>query len=164
MIIKWIKHESFQDYKKPAMLIGMPKCDWKCLTELGLDQSICQNCKLAELENVVISTDSIIHIYENNPITSAIIFGGLEPMLSINELVDFISEFRKNNVDDIVIYTGYYPHEIQHELTQLSEFENIIIKFGRFVPNKPKVYDDILGIELVSDNQFAKIISTKGCE
>ena len=29
----------------------------------------------------------------------------------------------------------------------------------RFIPNKPSRYDDVLGIELSSDNQFAERIS-----
>jgi hypothetical protein len=38
-------------------------------------------------------------------------------------------------------------------------FKNIIIKFGRFVPNKPHHIDEVLGIELASDNQYAKRIN-----
>ena len=36
--------------------------------------------------------------------------------------------------------------------------KNIIIKFGRFIPNRPSRYDEVLGVELASDNQFAKRI------
>ena len=39
------------------------------------------------------------------------------------------------------------------------KWENIIIKFGRYIPNQEKHYDDVLGIELASDNQYAEVIS-----
>lgn len=61
--------------------------------------------------------------------------------------------------DDIVIYTGYTPEEVEEEVKLLSEFENIIIKFGRFRPSQTPHYDDVLGINLVSDNQYAVKIS-----
>ena len=61
--------------------------------------------------------------------------------------------------DDIVIYTGYNKEEIVDKITQLADFKNIIIKFGRYVPNRPSRYDEILGITLVSDNQYAEKIS-----
>ena len=32
---------------------------------------------------------------------------------------------------------------------------SIIIKFGRFIPNKPSRFDELLGVELASDNQYA---------
>lgn len=79
-------------------------------------------------------------------------------MLQFDEILNFIKEFRKAYTDDIVIYTGYYEHEIENEVNMLRDFENIIIKFGRFVPNKPYVYDKTLKIKLISDNQYAKRI------
>ena len=44
-------------------------------------------------------------------------------------------------------------------LEELKKFPNVIIKFGRYVPNKESHYDEILGINLVSDNQYAEKIS-----
>ena len=41
----------------------------------------------------------------------------------------------------------------------LSYFDNIIIKFGRYIPNKQSHYDNILGVNLASDNQYAVKIS-----
>ena len=49
--------------------------------------------------------------------------------------------------------------EISKELDALRPLGNIVVKFGRFIPNKPSRYDDVLGIELSSDNQFAERIS-----
>jgi len=39
------------------------------------------------------------------------------------------------------------------------ECKNIIIKYGRFIPDKEKHYDEVLGIYLASDNQYAERIS-----
>ena len=61
--------------------------------------------------------------------------------------------------DPFIIYTGYYPEEIDGQIKFLSIFENIIIKFGRYIPNRNNKYDEILGVTLASDNQFAKKIS-----
>ena len=32
----------------------------------------------------------------------------------------------------------------------------IIVKFGRFRPNQEPHYDEVLGVNLISDNQYAK--------
>ena len=41
------------------------------------------------------------------------------------------------------------------ELKQLNQFDNIIIKFGRYKQNSNTIFDKVLGIELASDNQYA---------
>jgi hypothetical protein len=33
---------------------------------------------------------------------------------------------------------------------------NIIVKFGRYRPNQEPHFDKVLGVELASDNQYAK--------
>ena len=98
----------------------------------------------------------IIERYVSNPITEAIVFGGLEPFDDFNEIYTFIADFRQYRKDDIVIYTGYYPDEISSYLDRLSVFENIIIKFGRFLPNKSHRFDELLGVQLSSDNQWSE--------
>ena len=46
------------------------------------------------------------------------------------------------------------------ELNKRSScFPNIIIKFGRFIPNQEGHYDEVLGINLASKNQFGEKIS-----
>lgn len=155
MKIKYIMDENFQDYKKPSMLIVMCNCDWKCLRELNLDISICQNSQIAQQKNIEVSIESIINRYLNNPITQAVVIGGLEPMLQFEEVLEFVKQFRKYSNDDIVIYTGYYPEEIQDKIKELIQYKNIIIKFGRYIPNKDKRFDEVLGVWLASDNQFA---------
>jgi pyruvate-formate lyase-activating enzyme len=158
--VKGIYYETFQDYKKAAMLIAMAKCDWKCLKEQGLDYSLCQNCALAKQKTTSVEISKIFAEYKSNPITKAIIFGGLEPMLQFDEVLSCIEYFRSQGCqDDIVIYTGYYPEEIQDKLDLLIQYDNIIVKFGRFKPGLEEVYDPILGVMLASDNQFARKLS-----
>lgn len=159
MLIKQIVDEDFQDYKKPSMMIAMCECDWKCSREQCLDFSICQNSELAQQEDIDVEIETIVKRYLNNPITHAIVIGGLEPFCQLAELMDLIDAFRICSNDDIVIYTGYYPDELLYEINILKEYKNIIIKFGRFILNSNKKYDEILGVELASDNQFALKIS-----
>lgn len=89
----------------------------------------------------------------------SVVIGGLEPFLQFEDLLTFVKDFRAVSEDDIVIYTGYYASEIDHQIDELKKFKNIIIKFGRYVPNKPSVYDKVLGITLASNNQKAFKIS-----
>ncbi len=153
--LKQLVDEIFQDYKKPAMLLATCYCDWKCLKERDFDISICQNSDLSKQPNIKVTFDSIISRYINNPITHALIIAGLEPMLQFDEVVDFVKKFREVSQDDIVIYTGYYPEEVQSKINILKQYGNIIMKFGRFIPDRPTRYDDVLGVILNSDNQYA---------
>ncbi len=99
--------------------------------------------------------------YLNNPLTSAIVIGGLEPFEQSTELFRFIFMLRRvfGCNDDVVIYTGYTEDEIKDDVKNLSAYENIIIKFGRYRPDQEAHYDDVLGVNLVSDNQYAIRIS-----
>ena len=157
MIIKQLIDEDFVNYKKPSMFIGFPSCSWKCDRECG--EKVCQNGTLATSPNIEIKVNTIIKRYENNPITKAICCGGLEPFDSFDDLKEVVGKFRKETSDDIVIYTGYKKEEILNHINWLQQFENIIIKFGRFIPNQGKHFDEILGIWLSSDNQYAEEIS-----
>ena len=93
-----------------------------------------------------------------NTITKAICFQGLEPFDS-PEWLELVDLFRQYTKDTIVIYTGYYENELIEQLKQLKKYSNIIVKFGRFVPNQPSRYDELLGVSLASPNQYAKKIS-----
>lgn len=161
MELKGIIDEDFVNYKKPSMFLATCYCDWKCLAEKNLDTSICQNSELANQENIEISVDKIIERYLNNPITQAIVIGGLEPIKQFDELLDFIFQLRIKHKcnDDVVIYTGYYPIEIVYQAVLLSKYKNIIVKFGRFETNSDKRFDEILGVWLSSSNQRAEKIS-----
>lgn len=157
MIIKQLIDEDFINYKKASMVIGFPYCSFKCDKECG--QPVCQNSTLANAPEIRINSADIVDRYINNPITSAIVYQGLEPLDSWTDLISLTRTFRQHTNDDIVIYTGYNKDEIKHSIEQLKEYKNIIIKYGRYVPNQKKHYDEILGIELASDNQFAEKIS-----
>ena len=80
-------------------------------------------------------------------------------MDSWNELRLLVQQFREQTLDDIVIYTGYKEEEISEQVFWLKQFKNIVIKFGRFVPNQSPHYDEVLGVNLASDNQYAKKVS-----
>ena len=82
-------------------------------------------------------------------------------MIQIEEIYCLLYELRINQHcnDDVVIYTGYTENEIPAVIHELSQFKNIILKFGRFLPNRPKRFDDVLGVTLASDNQYGKVIS-----
>lgn len=158
MRVKTIVDEDFVNYKKPSMFIGTISCGGKCCLEAGLPLSVCQNDGWRSCAPVVISDEEICMRYLLNPITSAIVIGGLEPFEQFDELFNLISKLRigLSCDDDVVIYTGYNKDEIADEVRTLNMFNNIIVKYGRFVPNKPHRYDDVLGIELASDNQYAE--------
>lgn len=161
MKVKDIRDEVFQDYKKPSMLISMCECDWKCFTERGLNPSICQNSAIAQQPDINVSIPDICDRYITNFITFAVVIGGLEPMLQFGEVIEFIRCLREDCLvdDDVVIYTGYYPEEIQDELDQLSQYKNIIVKFGRYRTDLQPHFDEVLGITLASSNQYALKIS-----
>lgn len=159
MRIKFIKSEDFVNYRKCSMFIGTCFCDWKCCKELNIPLSICQNNGWSSNPIFDLSDNNIISSYMSNDIMEAIVIGGLEPMLQFDEIYEFIDSLRKVTNDDVVIYTGYYPNEIIDKTEKLSKFKNIIIKFGRYIPNRPTRYDEVLGITLASDNQYAEKIS-----
>lgn len=160
MKIKGVLDECFQDYKKTSMLISMAGCDWKCCKEADIPISVCQNSELAKQKDINISAQELIERYLKNPISKSIIFAGLEPMLQFDEILYFVDMLQGEYkcFDDIVIYTGYYPEEVP-QINVMKDFKNIIIKFGRYMPNRPSRYDEVLGIELASDNQYAVKIS-----
>ena len=155
MVIKDIIYEDFTNYKKPSMFIITPKCSFKCCKEYGCD--ICQNMGIVKYADIDIDIDSIINKYIDNKITSSIVFGGLEPLDSFDDLIEFIESLRNkyHNQDDVVIYTGYKEEEIKDKIKALSKYTNIILKVGRFIPNNLPHLDMILGVKLSSDNQYA---------
>lgn len=159
MKIKGLVDEDVVNYKQTSMFIILGTCDWKCCIEGGFDVSICQNSTLAKADEIELSIENIYHRYINNPITEAIVIGGLEPFTKFIDIYSLIKYFRDNNCNDtFIIYTGYYPHELMPQLKALNEFDNIIIKFGRYKQNTPSRFDEILGVELSSDNQYAVVL------
>ena len=158
MRIKFLVDEDFVNYKKPSMFIGFPTCTWKCEKECG--QKMCQNKELALSPDIEVSYETIVSRYIQNPITKAVVMGGLEPFDSWEDLVNLIHEFRRHTQDFIIIYSGFYLSEINDKVEYLRQnYDNIIIKFGRFVPNQEPHYDEVLGVKLASSNQYAERIS-----
>ena len=163
MIIKQLVEEDFVNYKDPAMFIAFPKCSFKCEKEFGV--SCCQNSMLALAENINVSVVDILERYMANPITSAIVLGGLEPFDSAEDVIGFISYVRHYIPDPIVIYTGYTEDEVkkikafdENLYSILALYENVIVKFGRYIPDQELHFDEVLGVKLASDNQYAKYI------
>ena len=160
MRLKHIVAEDFSNYKKPSLFLVSSICDWKCCIEQGLDIGVCQNAPLVSQQTKDYSNEQIFEAYQKNDITKAIVIGGLEPMLQFDEVESLIKYFRNYGEDcEFVIYTGYYPFEIENQIQILSQYKNIIIKYGRYIPNRQSRYDDVLGVTLVSDNQYAMRIS-----
>ena len=160
MRISNLKDEDFVNYKKPSVFIGTCFCNWKCCDEAGISREVCQNYQLHNSKQHDLTFEQIYRRYINNPLTSAIVIGGLEPILQSEEVIGLIKYFREHNChDDFVIYTGYYEEEIQSIIDTLKEYDNIIFKFGRFKPNQEKHWDEVLGVYLISNNQYGKKIS-----
>ena len=172
MRIKNLIDEDFVNYKKPSLFIGCGECDFKCDRECG--KAVCQNSALAKAPSISVYEGEIIDRFFNNPITDAFVFGGLEPFYSqetvdglIRLMLEIIAQhgFRHYTEPiDVVIYTGFYPTEIYDYLKEIQKNIgtvyngkgiNVIIKFGRFIPDSTPRFDELLGVELASDNQFA---------
>lgn len=156
--------EDFINYKKPSMYLIFPNCDFKCDRECG--RPVCQNSALAHSPVIDVDKDEIIEEYLNNPITEAIVMAGLEPFDSPLDLVPFIDALRRqyNCDDDIVIYTGYTEDELESNMSYnyiRNNYDNIIVKFGRFKPDEELHLDKLLGVRLASPNQYARMISKR---
>ncbi len=153
MKLKGLIYEDVANYKKVSLFIIFPSCTFKCDKENGC--KACQNSHLATIPAFEYDVDKLLDEYLSNPITSAIVCGGLEPMDSFDDLLTLVDTCRKRTDDDIVIYTGYREDEISDKVDVLKNYKNIIIKFGRFRPNQKSHYDEVLGVELVNDEQHA---------
>ena len=157
MKIKGLVEYDISNYYKPSMFIIFPYCTFKCDYECG--RAVCQNSTLAKEEIKNIKPKDLMERYVNNPLTKAIVCGGLEPFDSLQDLSNFIELARLFTDDDIVIYTGYTEEESVEIIKELSKEKNIIIKFGRFIPDQESHYDEVLGVNLASPNQYARRIS-----
>lgn len=159
MIIKNILDEDFVNYKKPSMYVAFPYCTFKCEKEAGA--KFCQNSPLALAANISIGEEELIERYLNNTITKAIVCCGLEPMESFPELVSLLNKLRcqYHCDDDFVIYTGFNKDEILTKIDVLKQYNNVVIKYGRYKPGQAPHFDEVLGVKLASDNQYAERIS-----
>ena len=157
MKIKGLNECDFVNYKKTSMYIIFPFCTLKCDKENGCNY--CQNSPIMREPDIDISVESLANRYISNPLSHAIVCAGLEPFDTFDDLLELVKELRKVTEDDIVIYTGFNKDEITEECKSLSAYKNIIIKFGRYRPNQEKHFDEVLGVYLASDNQYAEKIS-----
>ena len=161
IMIRGLVDEDFVQYKKHSLFIGTAFCDWKCCKDAKCPISMCQNSPLAKTNIHTMTYFDLYKRYQLNNITSAIVFGGLEPFLQTEEVLGFVEFIRqKGCLDDVVIYTGYYPEEINSKLEKVKSIcetygGSIVVKFGRYVPNSPSIKDEVLEVTLSSDNQFA---------
>lgn len=171
MKIKGIIDEDFVNFKLPVMYIAFPHCTFKCDTENG--SQYCINCDLVKEPDIEITKEALIERYISNPISKGVVLAGLEPLDSFMELFAFIDCFRRQYKleDPIIIYTGYTEEECMNgqfsnskmkidktygdEWKMLTKY-GVIVKFGRFRPNDDQHYDDVLGVNLASTNQYAK--------
>ena len=122
----------------------------------NVGKELCQNSPLAKTPTKEIEIAKIVEEYMKNDLTSAIVFAGLEWFDQFEDLLECIEAFRKKTNDDIIVYTGYDKEEIPEHLMTLKKYKNIIMKFGRYIPNQKKHFDTVLGVYLASDNQFGE--------
>lgn len=159
--------EDIVNYKKTSMYIAFPYCSFKC--EKECEGKFCQNSSLTTHPIIEISPEDICERYVNNAITEAIVCAGLEPFDSKFDLLTLIDCLRRKYKceDDFIIYTGYTEKELEDRdnsginflYENLKNYKNIIIKFGRFIPNQESHFDEILGVKLASNNQYAKKVT-----
>lgn len=161
--VKGIIWEDIVNYKKIGTTLMMPKCSFKCDKENGVQ--LCQNKELAAAPSQPIHVNAFMRNYKSNTLTEAIILQGLEPLdspVDVLTVAAALSDFRIK--DDLVIYTGYYPKEspsyIIPEIARIIPGD-LIVKWGRYIPNQTPHYDSILGVYLASDNQYGEIIKNE---
>ena len=159
MKLKGIIDYDCTNYKEPVLTLEFPSCDFKCDKLNGCQ--VCQNSSLVNEPTIEISLKTIWELYKQNPLTKGFCLQGLEPLDSINDVLNFIKYIRGNNFcnDPIIIYTGYNKEEVTKFIYQITDFDNIIIKWGRFIKGQNLHYDRILGVNLASDNQYAEKIT-----
>ena len=145
--------EDFVNYKKISMNVLFPYCSLKCDKECG--EAVCYNSPLLKEPIVEINPVVLAARYMSNPLTEAIVCIGMEPFDSWDDLKALVAALRDRTMDDIIIYTGYYEYEVPEKIEWLKQYPNIIIKFGRYIPNSQSRFDDVLGITLASANQHA---------
>lgn len=155
-----IKQDCINNGKSITYLIESGvKCTFKCDKESK--SQVCQNYSLCKTAPKVFMIKNLINDYLSQNLSKSITFQGLEPLDSLKQHLWFIYHFRKICNDPIYLWTGYTEEECDDLIYLINKmkWENIIIKFGRFIPNDESHLDPVLGVELKSKNQYAKKIS-----
>ena len=159
MKLKGIIDYDCTNYIEPTLTLEFPYCDFKCDKLNGCQ--VCQNSALAHAPDIDVSGETIWKMYSENPLTKGFCCQGLEPFDSHMDLIEFIKFIRidKQCLDPIIIYTGYNKGEDIITEKALLNWPNIIVKWGRFYPLNFPHYDEVLGVNLASDNQYAEVIT-----
>ena len=167
--ISFLVDEDTCNFKVTSMFIGMPYCDGKCWKDLNkeagydkYDWPLCHNHDLLNDMRYEITTEKLVERYLHNPLSHGVVFGGMEPLLSSEEVLEFIRLLRLKNCEDpVVIYTGYTEQELPvlEFVKKAQSFNNIFMKLGRYRPGEERHLDKVLGVELASSNQYGKQIS-----
>ena len=144
--------EDFVNYRLPAMTVMFPRCSFKCGREA------CQNAAMEGLPIIMADAGGLAERYANNPITKAVVFQGLEPFDTPEDMFGLLESIRERTDDPVVIYTGYTREEVTDSgwLERLAKHRNVIVKYGRYVPGEDPHYDEVLGVALASGNQYAR--------
>lgn len=158
--LKGIIWEDLVNYKKMGMTLMFPRCSFKCDRENGV--RLCQNWELAAAPSQWHDINDIMKLYTNSYLTEAIILQGLEPLDSLIDVYTVAAALKNWHLKDpLIIYTGYNKSEIHPRIpiTIASEIPgDLIIKWGRYLPNQSPHYDPVLGVNLSSNNQYGELI------
>ena len=155
-----INDTDFVNYKEPTFNIAAGiSCTFKCCPQ---NPELCINHSLNPSTVINHSILKLIERYDAQDISKTITFQGLESLDNIKQILWFIYAFRKNHKDTIIVWTGYTKEECEDFIYLIKDkmhFPNIIMKFGRYIPDQQPHYDPVLGVNLASDNQYAEKIS-----
>lgn len=159
MKLKGIIDYDCTNYKEPCLTLEFPYCDFKCDKINGC--RVCQNSTLYFEPDIEVSGEQIWKMYQDNPLTKAFCFQGMEPFDSYIDLIEFIKFIRidKQCDDPIIIYTGYGQGEDWITEQSIRKYKNIIVKWGRYLLGYEPHYDEVLGVNLASNNQYAEWIT-----
>ena len=160
MKVKNVIYEDYINYKRPAMFIASPMCDFKCCPE---EHKLCHNNPLINGKTIEVDTEELVNKFLHNKLTEAVIFSGLEPLYdneTISEMKEFIRLLREKEDTKhmVVIYTGYTEDEAKEKNSDLFNnplYRPMVVKFGRFKVNEVSYFNDVLGVTLSSSNQYA---------
>ena len=155
MHLKQIIDESVGDYKETSMLLIAPECAWKCVG--------CHNTHLLKLITKNFPDEEILERFQKNPLSKAIVLGGLEPFDCMEEVRAFLQTLRESNIVNpkptVIIYTGYDFPDIEQELIrtgldeEMKKHDKVLLKYGGYLPGYNPTYNPLLGINLASPNQ-----------
>jgi hypothetical protein len=155
---------TFNDYHKTCLYLATPRCNFKCVREArekGIEIVECQNHALAGSLPTDYSAEEVAKAYHESVFAEALLLSGLDPLDCWEDVIVFLREFRAIEPGvEVVLYTGYYEHEVLEQVRQLSELGNVMVKFGRYDPSVPPGYDEVGGVTLASGNQHFRRLAT----